>query len=134
MAVVFFDTTTGHIRKIQMRKQEVMHKSLQRWNRYLDWQPHMRRVWQQTWVPWRSARENTFLWQMLYWVPATQQWRFPKASRIDDQVHCTRCRRNQVEDIHHCIWSCPRSSRVWRWFTTLIQSTSGAKDRVVKLQ
>jgi hypothetical protein len=90
----FFDTTTQHLRKLQAPERRVMHKSLQRWNRYFAWEPDPKRLWQQTWMPWRSARENTFLWQMLYWVPATQQWRFPKLPRTDDQTHCTRCRRN----------------------------------------
>jgi hypothetical protein len=130
----FFDTTTQHIQKLQAPERSVMHKSLQRWNRYMEWQPDLKRLWQETWIPWRSACENTFLWQMLYWVPATQQWRFPKLLRTDDQTHCTRCRRNQVEDILHCLWSCPRSGKVWNWVNGLLQATSGARDEAVELQ
>jgi hypothetical protein len=130
----FFDTSTSHLRKLQAPEQVVMHKSLQKWKRYVDSKPDLRRLWQQTWVSWRSAKENAFLWQMLYWVPATQHWRFPQLSRLDDSTHCTRYRRNQVEDILHCMWSCPRSGRVWSWIIKLLEVASKAGEKPIVLQ
>jgi hypothetical protein len=53
---------------------------------------------------------------------------------VDEQIHCTRCRRNQVEDILHCLWSCPRSGRVWSWVRSLLQATSGAPHLNLDLQ
>jgi hypothetical protein len=46
-------------------------------------------------------------------ISATNRWRFLSASKIDSDTHCTCC--YQVEDILHCIWSCPKSRKVWNW-------------------
>jgi hypothetical protein len=133
-SVDFFDTNTGHLRMLQGRKQRRIHKTLLRWNEYFVEPIDFKRVWAETWVSFRSAKENCFLWQMVYRIPATQHWRFPTIPRIDSSVHCTRCRRNQVEDILHCMWSCPKSGKIWRWIAKLLQSASGARNAPVQLQ
>jgi hypothetical protein len=77
-----------------------------------------------TWLPYRAAKENCFLWQILYRVPATQKWRFLELSRIDRATHCTRCNRGHQEDIIHCIWNCSQSLIVWDWIRRILEIAS----------
>lgn len=45
-------------------------------------------VWQMTWIPYRLAAENTFLWQLLYRIPATNKWRFPNFPVMNPDTWC----------------------------------------------
>lgn len=39
-------------------------------------------IWAVTWLNFRSANENMFMWQLIYRVIATQRWHFPMRSRL----------------------------------------------------
>lgn len=64
-----------------------------------------------------------FLWQFIYAVPATNQWKFQGKLSTDTRTHCERCRRGLKEDIGHCLWECHKAERVWRWIVSIINIT-----------
>jgi hypothetical protein len=101
-----FATSTWHMWKLQSTTTRV-HSALVRWREEAGWSPNMRNLWRDTWVPFRSAKENSFLWQVIYRIPATQKWGHPHLERLDTETHCTRCRRQRQEDITHFLWTCP---------------------------
>lgn len=86
-----------------------------------------------TWLAYRSAAENTFLWQLLYRIPATNKWRFPRGDANDPDTWCNRCQLNLQEDIYHCIWGCSASSECWIWCSKLIAWISARQARGVQL-
>lgn len=75
------------------------------------------------WLNFCSVNENTFLWQLIYRVIATQRWRFRTRSHLDASTWCTRCTLGLREDIVHCIWSCPLSTTCWQWGETLLTTS-----------
>jgi hypothetical protein len=124
-----FETSTSHMRRLQ-GSTDGIHKALRKWQVSTGWSANLRKVWKETWVPFRAAKENCFLWQILYRTPATEQWRHPTLTRLDAETHCTRCRRRRQEDILHCIWNCPNSLKVWKWVRSLLQEASGGSQQV----
>jgi hypothetical protein len=96
--------TNAHLRLV-VTKRALLHKSVKRWELRTTWDPDPQELWRETWLPYRSAKENAFLWQLLYHKLATQQWR-AQALTVRDvlDTFCTRCTDNAVEDIYHCIW------------------------------
>lgn len=87
-------------------------------------------IWRRTWLPFRGANENTFLWQLYYRVIATQRWRFPLSPADDPQLRCTRCDLMEKEDLIHCVWSCPLSQPCWQWGLGLLQASSDQRHRL----
>lgn len=75
----------------------------------------------QIWNPSRSEKENLFLWQIIYLVPATNTWRHPSIPCNAPETWCDHCDLSSYKDIQHCIWWCPRSLTIWDWATSLIQ-------------
>jgi hypothetical protein len=71
-----FDTTTRHMRSLMGRKG-LIHRALIKWQMGSAWTANTGKLWRATWVPFRSAKENCFLWQIIYRTPATQKWRHP---------------------------------------------------------
>jgi hypothetical protein len=116
----FLNTSTQHLRIIQA-KPRATQKSLKRWEEEENWTPDYAQIWRETWCSFQAAKENCFLWQLLYRTPATQRWRKPKLSGDADKLTCTRCNLGAVEDIKHCIWSCPNSAGVWEWSQKILR-------------
>jgi hypothetical protein len=120
----FFDTCTSHLRVVQ-RHKVTLHATIVRWGSQTNWVPNQKELWSNTWSSLRSAKENAFLWRMLYAIPATQVWRKQGAlSNATIDLQCTRCNKNQWEDIAHCIWACKQSQRVWRWAELVLKMAS----------
>jgi hypothetical protein len=83
-----FDTTMRHMRRLMGSKGKI-HRALTKWQMGSAWTSNVGKIWRATWVPFRSAKENCFLWQIIYRTPATQKWRHPKLTRLDTETHCT---------------------------------------------
>lgn len=99
-------------------------------NGFISWEMAAQRgtvpsnVWSLTWMEYRSAAENTFLWRLLYRILATQRWRFPDRPASDPEMWCTRCSLHVTEDLFHCIWNCPMSRQCWDWCAALLSWVS----------
>lgn len=81
-------------------------------------------LWDEVWQKFRPEKINAFLWQVLFFAPATNRWRFKNKPRSDAATHCPRCHSNRVEDLANCLWECPRASKIWRWTVDLIPITA----------
>lgn len=62
-------------------------------------------VWHATWVTYRSEAENTFLWQLLYRISATNRWQYPDRPASDPVPWCSRCLLNVPDSKMHIIAS-----------------------------
>lgn len=118
---VLLNTSTAQLRYTQAQQRLFQHSAIQKWQTQLTIQISPR-IWSLTWLNFRIA--STFLWQLIYWVIATQRWRFPNRSPHDICTWCTRCSLGTREDIVHCIWDCPLSSECWQWGESLLTATS----------
>lgn len=79
------ESSTAQLRSIQVHHAAQPHGALRKWTEELG-RPIPDDVWQFTWMDFRSAAENTFLWQILYRILATQRWRFPERAREDPTI------------------------------------------------
>lgn len=70
------DTNTSQLRALQAQHRFRPHTAAVRWERELGC-IIPGGLWKETWVNFRGANENTFLWQLFYRAIATQRWRFP---------------------------------------------------------
>jgi hypothetical protein len=104
----FFDTSTSHLRQLQS-KPPILHSAILKWQGRTNWTPNMRQLWRETWWPYRSQKENAFLWQIIYQIPATQKWQHPTLTSLDVATHYTRCTMHEQEDIVLCVWTCPQA-------------------------
>lgn len=102
--------STSQLRRLISRARMAPHCALSKWATQLG-KPVLSNVWSLTWMEFRSAAENTFLWQPLYRIPATQRWHFQDRPNSDPKTWCTRCSLNVPEDLFHCIWDCNNSRR-----------------------
>lgn len=91
------DSSTAQLRRLHVRQAASRHNALNRWEARLGC-PIPDDVWELTWLNFRSATENTFLWQILYQILATQKWRFPRNLATDQETWCSRCSLGIVED------------------------------------
>lgn len=48
-----------------------LHFSRIRWQQQIFWTNNLAKVWKIIWDPHQSAKESVFLWQVAYWVIAT---------------------------------------------------------------
>lgn len=126
-------SSTSQLRTMVSRHQSGPHIALNKWTTQLG-SPIPSDVWNLTWRAYRSAAENTFLWQILYRVPATQRWRLPARPLTDPETWCTRCSLNVTEDLFHFIWDCPVSRQCWTWCTTLLSWVSMGSRTATQLQ
>lgn len=121
------NSSTAQLRLMQARQHLGPHSALEKWSFQIHRQVD-EDVWRDTWVPYRSAAENTFLWQLLYRIPATNRWRFPDRPTADPATWCVRCSSNSTEDVLHYIWECPNSppnsQRCWQWCNRLLNWVS----------
>lgn len=74
-------SSTAQLRLLQVHGQAAAHSALHKWNRQLG-TPVPDEIWISTWLPFRSAAENT-LWQLVYRIPATNHWRHPDRPASD---------------------------------------------------
>lgn len=90
-------------------------------------------MWLETWINCRLAAENTFLWQLIYRIPATNRWRHPDRNATDPDTWCPRCQLNTPEDVFHCIWDCRKSQECWQWCSTILRWTSTSRQQDIRL-
>lgn len=126
------NTSTAQLRHLQAQQRQVPHLALTKWVNQLQCDMPGA-IWTTTWLNYRSANENTFMWQLLYRVIATQRWRFPSRDPTDPTTWCTRCTEATQEDVTHCLWSCPISAHCWRWGESILQAASGNAHNQITL-
>lgn len=127
------DTSATQLRSLQARHRQVPHKATQKWEIALS-SPLPVNVWMNTWLPYRGTSENTFMWQLLYRVIATQHWRSPSTPATDPDVWCTRCNLGIMEDTEHCVWSCPISATCWQWGNHLLRLSASNREANIVLR
>lgn len=117
-------TSTAQLRRLQAQQRYTPHSALAKWETRLACSIPTS-IWEVTWLNYRSANENMFLWQLAYRVIATQHWRFPTRPLTDPSTWCTRCSLEEQEDVVHCIWECPLSRQCWQWGEFILGQASG---------
>lgn len=117
------NTSTAELRALKATQRQAIHKAHTKWELALA-RPIPEHIWSSIWLLYRGAAKNTFLWQLLYRVIATQQWRFPQKPATDPCTWCTRCEIGVREDLIHCIWSCVISVQSWNWGSSLLKASS----------
>lgn len=127
------NSSTATIRRVQNRMAASTHSALKKWEDTLGHRiPD--NIWDDTWQPYRSAKESTFLWQVAYRAIATQGWRYPNCPHTDPRTHCTRCDLAQKEDVLHCLWLCPASLVCWRWCEVVLALAAETVVTRIQLQ
>lgn len=127
------NSSTSQLRLLQVHIQPGGHGALEKWNVQLGSRiPDS--LWEVTWMTYRSAAENTFLWQLLYRIPATNKWRLPDRPALDPDTWCPRCPSNTPEDSFHCIWACPASRECWTWCASILSWVSYGRQLPIQLQ
>lgn len=116
---MLINSSTSQLRLLQVRNQAALHGALAKWAIQLN-RPVLADVWTDTWISYRSMAENTFLWQLIYRIPATNKWRFPDRAASDPDTWCVRCQQRCPEDLLHCMWACPNANRCWSWCAELL--------------
>lgn len=116
-------TSTAQLRYLQAQHRQSPHSALTKWETQLNC-TITPSIWSGIWLNFRSASENTFLWQLLYRAIATQRWRFPRQHHTDATTWCTRCTQGTQEDVFHCIWACPISIQCWKWGESILQAAA----------
>lgn len=71
---IVLNSSTPQIRLLQVHGVQTAHGALRKWEVQLG-SPISESIWTSTWLSYRSAAENTFLWQLIYRIPATNRWR-----------------------------------------------------------
>lgn len=87
-----FETDTKHLRLIQNTKPIETYVSLAKWDHYTTWDPIDNIRWNETWLPFRSAKLNCFLiWKIHYRVTTTYAWRWRQLPLGSIEKDCKRC-------------------------------------------
>lgn len=126
-------SSTATLRRLQNRTTASSHVAFQKWATTLG-TGLPDNIWDDTWLSYRSAKENTFLWQLAYRAIATQSWRHPNCSQADPRTHCNRCTLAVKEDILHCVWQCPESSICWCWCETVLARAAATNIHRIQLR
>lgn len=116
--------STSALRMLQNQQVANDHPAIRKWEAQL----HTRlpeHIWHNTCLPFRSAKENFFLWQIIFRAIATLSWVFPNRPHSDCVTWCHRCPLQVREDILHCLWQCPSSQECWNWIGELITRAAG---------
>lgn len=91
-------------------------------------------VWEDLWWPFRSAKKNAFLWQLLYELLyraiATLHWSFPSRPYSDPSTWCPRCTAGVMADVVHCIYQCPILKSCWEWCGSLLARAGNISTRI----
>lgn len=134
LGLPILESSTTSLQRMQNTSMASSHVALHKWGTQLG-SPLPKHIWQDTWLPYRSAKENTFLSQIAYGAIATLGWRFPYLPHSDlALVHCPRCNLNLQEDVVHCLWQCPVSATCWRWCDSLLARAAQRQLAVIQLQ
>lgn len=99
----------------------MLHKSVLKWDRVLAWDPKLEIIWHNICRPYCSTRKKCFLWQVMYDVPTTNHWRFPRINRNDPATWCMACPLRQHEDLIHLLWNCPPIKPIWNWIANILR-------------
>lgn len=102
------NTSMHQLRGFLLLNQVRAHPAIRNWETELGC-PLPESIWLETWVSCRAAKENAFLWQIIFRAFATLSWHFPTKLQTDPTLWCTRCTEGLREDHLHCIWSCAAS-------------------------
>lgn len=97
--------STAQLRMVQAAHRCSTHSAITKWELQLNCSIPAD-IWTSTWLLYRSAIENAFLWQLIYRVIATQRWRFPSRPTTDETTWCTRCSGGHHENVLHRLWDC----------------------------
>lgn len=116
-----YHTSTGHLRRILRKPVTLLHKSVQKWERAIQWNPNPDSLWKNIWRPYCSARQNCFLWQVAFNIPTTNHWRFPGISRSDPATWCLCCPLRLHEDLLHLLWNFPAAKPIWSWVQNILK-------------
>lgn len=76
------NSCTAQLRLMQANQQMRSHVALLKWTTQLTYSVPTD-LWSSTWVSYRSAAKNTFLWQMAYRILATICWRHQNSPSTD---------------------------------------------------
>lgn len=121
--------STAAVRMLQNQHIANDHPTIRKWEVQLQTRlPE--HIWHNTWLPFRSAKENFFLWQIIYRAIATLSWVFPNRPHSDSVTWCPRCPLPVREDILHCLWQCPSSQECWNWIGEIVTTAAGYTQRV----
>lgn len=94
------NSSTQLIRTFQNKYSVAQHPSIQKWESRLGSRLPAN-VWQETWLPFRAAKECLFLWQIFFQANATLSWCFPGRPHSDPSIWCPRCDETLKEDVFH---------------------------------
>lgn len=120
---LFLNLTTAQLRRLQQVNEVRNHPAIRKWEATLQCTlPDY--IWAETWVQGRAAKENTFLWLIVFRAFATLSWRFPSRPSTDPTVWCPRCRQGLKEDHLHCIWQCAASTITWKWCNAILSAVA----------
>lgn len=122
-------SSTHLLRQIQNQHQARDHPAIRKWETQLA-SRLPEHIWHNTWLPFRSAKENSFMWLILFRAIATMSWVFPGRPDTDDSTWCPRCPGGVREDILHCLWQCPTSQICWLWTAWIITRAAGSSTQV----
>lgn len=125
-------TSTSQLRLMQTSHCRSRHSALTKWELQLNCNIPVD-IWASTWCSYRSAGENTFMWQLVYRIIATQKWRFPTRIDSDESTWCTRCSAGVREDVMHCIWSCRISRQCWQWCKFMLRAVAHGNRTPINL-
>lgn len=126
-----FETDTTHLRLLLNPPVTEMHVGLQKWAKFSVQVPPPKALWTDTWKPFRAAKINCFLWQLIYRIPATNVCRWPKLPRTHEDTHYKRFTNREAKEINHCFWECPKVHGIWRWVEFMLQQmTTHPQDRI----
>lgn len=125
-------SSTSQLRLLQVRNRIDTHSTLAKWERQLG-RRDLAEVWQATWLKYRLAAKNIFLWQFVYHVPATNRWRLPDRPASYPATWCQKCRLNVPKDVYHCIWDCLNSKECWQWCASILAWVSQGQHRGCRL-
>lgn len=122
-------STTRVMRRVQNQQQAGVHPAIRKWESQLDMRlPE--HIWHNMWLPFRSAKENMFLWQIVFRAIATLSWVFPNRPDTDRSTWCPRCPLGVKETTLHCLWQCPSSQVCWSWIGWLLARAAGYSQGV----
>lgn len=122
--------STSQLRGLLQSNQVRSHPAIQKWETDLGCQlPDS--IWEERWLPFRAAKENAFLWQIVFCAFATLSWRFPTQPHTDPATWCPRCNQGIRKDHLHCIWLCSSARSCWRWCAALLGLVARPNTQIV---
>lgn len=102
------NSSTSQLKILQARALTSEHGTLNKWVTQLG-RPISEAIWHEMWILYRSAAENTFMYQLIYRIPATNKWHLSDRPATDADTWCPWCNLHLFEDTLHCLWDCSTS-------------------------